>query len=116
MDQLILPLLDQRAPQMILVSYGFDPHWLDPLGQLLLTADAYGKLVQKLCNWADQHCEGKICLILEGGYDLKAASACSLVVVSAMLGIPWVDPYPCPYQENDDWQYSVQRARSVWNL
>ncbi len=116
MHQLILPLLDQRAPQMILVSYGFDPHWLDPLGQLLLTADAYGTLVQELCNWADQHCEGKIGLILEGGYDLKAASACSLAVVSAMLGIPWVDPYPCPYQENDDWQYSIQRARSVWNL
>jgi acetoin utilization deacetylase AcuC-like enzyme len=32
MDELILPLLDQKKPQIILVSYGFDSHWLDPLG------------------------------------------------------------------------------------
>ena len=32
MDELIIPLLDQEKPQMILVSYGFDAHWLDPLG------------------------------------------------------------------------------------
>jgi acetoin utilization deacetylase AcuC-like enzyme len=116
MDELILPLLDLHAPQMILVSYGFDPHWLDPLGQLLLTADGYGKLILKLCNWADTHCDGKIGLILEGGYDLKAASSCSLAVVSAMLGIPWEDAYPCPYQENNAWQYNLKRAQSIWNL
>jgi acetoin utilization deacetylase AcuC-like enzyme len=116
MDQLILPLLDQRMPQMILVSYGFDPHWMDPLGQLLLTADGYGKLIQKLCVWADNHCDGKIGLILEGGYELKAAEACSLAVVSAMLGKPWVDPFPCPYQPDNSWLYTVKRAQSVWHL
>ena len=116
MDQLILPLLDQRLPQMVLVSYGFDPHWLDPLGQLLLTADGYGKVIQKLCSWADRHCDGKIGLILEGGYELQAAGACSQAVVSAMLGKPWHDRYPCPYPENNQWQVSLQRALSVWNL
>lgn len=115
-DELILPLLDQRAPQMILVSYGFDPHWLDPLGQLLLTADGYGKLIKKLCDWADSHCDGKLALVLEGGYDLNAASACSLAVVSALLGRAWVDPYPCPYKENSGWQNTLRRAHTVWKL
>ena len=41
MDELILPLLVQKQPQMLLVSFGFDPHWLDPLGHLLLTAEGY---------------------------------------------------------------------------
>lgn len=114
MDTLILPLLDLRKPQMILVSYGFDPHWMDPLGSLLLTADGYGKLIQKLCDWADHHCDGKVALILEGGYDLDAANACSLAVVSAMLGKTWVDPYPCPYEEAKGWQYILNRAQSLW--
>jgi acetoin utilization deacetylase AcuC-like enzyme len=116
MDELILPLLDQRKPQMILVSYGFDTHWLDPLGQLLLTANGYGILIKKLCSWADSHCEGKIGLFLEGGYDLNAAKACSLTVASAMLGSEWEDPYPCPYPETDAWKVNVKRAKSIWNI
>ncbi len=116
MDQLILPLLDQRQPQMILVSYGFDPHWMDPIGNLQLTADGYGKMIQKLCAWADGHCDGKIGLILEGGYDLNAAKCCAIAVVSAMLGLTWEDPYPCPYSETDAWQYTIEMARSTWNL
>jgi acetoin utilization deacetylase AcuC-like enzyme len=37
MDTTILPLLDRFKPEMLLVSYGFDPHWSDPLGHLLLS-------------------------------------------------------------------------------
>jgi acetoin utilization deacetylase AcuC-like enzyme len=116
MDELILPLLDQRAPQMILVSYGFDTHWLDPLGQLLLTANGYGYLIEKLCDWADSHCDGRIGLFLEGGYDLNAAKACSLAVTSVMMGRSWDDLYPCPYKSGNSWQLTVNRAKSLWNL
>jgi acetoin utilization deacetylase AcuC-like enzyme len=116
MDDLIIPLLNQRNPQMLLVSYGFDTHWLDPLGQLMLTANGYGNLIKKLCSWAEIHCEGKIGLFLEGGYDLNAGSACSLAVISAMLGKSWDDPYPCPYEESSAWQKTINRAQSIWNL
>jgi acetoin utilization deacetylase AcuC-like enzyme len=116
MDELILPLLDEKNPQIILVSYGFDPHWLDPLGQLLLTADGYGKLIGKLCNWADTHCEGRVALFLEGGYDLNAGKACSLAAVSAMLGEDYDDPYPCPYLENNTWRFTLNQAHSIWKL
>jgi acetoin utilization deacetylase AcuC-like enzyme len=115
-NELILPLLDQRKPQMILISYGYDSHWLDPLGQLLLTANGYGKLIEKLCSWADIHCEGKIGLILEGGYDLNAGKACSVAVTSAMLDTPWEDPFPCPYRESDVWRVAFKHAKSIWNL
>jgi acetoin utilization deacetylase AcuC-like enzyme len=101
---------------MLLVSYGYDTHWLDPLGQLLLTADGYGNLIRKLCTWADNHCEGKIGLFLEGGYDLNAGRACSLAVISAMLGKTWIDPYPCPYEESSAWKLTMSRAHSIWDL
>jgi acetoin utilization deacetylase AcuC-like enzyme len=116
MDELILPLLDQRNPQMILVSYGFDTHWLDPLGQMLLTANGYGNLIRKLCAWTDSHCEGRIGLFLEGGYDLNAGAACSQAVVSAMMGREWKDPYPCPYDEGKGWLQTLNHAKSIWNL
>jgi len=116
MDELILPLLDQKKPEIILVSYGFDPHWLDPLGQLLLTADGYSKSIGKLCTWADTHSEGKVALFLEGGYDLNAGKACSLAVVSAMLDRKRDDPYPCPYQENNTWRLTLKKAQSIWKL
>ncbi len=116
MDELILPLLDQRNPQMILVSYGFDIHWLDPLGQLLITANGYGNLIKKLCKWADSHCDGRIGLFLEGGYDLNAGAACSLAVVTAMMDHEWEDPYPCPYRETKEWQQMFYQAKSIWNI
>ncbi len=116
MEEMILPLLDQRKPQMLLVSYGFDPHWMDPLGQLLLTANEYAHLIKQLCSWADANCQGRIALILEGGYDLRAAEACTLGVVNAMLDLPWVDPYPCPYPENTAWKLMLKQAHSIWNL
>ena len=115
-DELILPLLDQKEPQIILISYGFDPHWLDPLGQLLLTVDGYARLIQKLCMWADQHCEGRLGLFLEGGYDLNAAKACSLAVTAALLGKDWLDPYPCPYKEGTSWQSTLKRGHSIWQV
>lgn len=116
MDELILPLLDQKAPQVILVSYGYDPHWLDPLGQLLLTAEGYGKLIEKLCNWADHHCDGRIALFLEGGYNPDAGKACALAVISAMLGRDYEDPFPCPYHENTTWKFMLNQAHAIWKL
>jgi acetoin utilization deacetylase AcuC-like enzyme len=116
MDELILPLLDIKAPNIVLVSYGFDPHWMDPLGQLQLTANGYSQLVQKLCSWADHHCDGRVVLFLEGGYDLQAAQACSLAVTSALLGQAYTDPYPCPYRETSTWQITIKRAHEIWKI
>ncbi len=118
MDGLILPLLDRFNPEMILVSYGFDPHRNDPLGGLLLTADTYGTLIERLVDWADQNCEGRIALFLEGGYDLDAAKICSLAVVATLLGEEWDGDEaerPAP-REGLNWQGIVQEAKKIWNL
>ena len=72
-------------PEMILVSYGFDPHFDDPLGNLQLTSKGYGELIRELLQWSEENCLGRIALFLEGGYDLQAAKACSLAVTAALL-------------------------------
>ena len=117
MGELILPLINHFNPEMILVSFGFDPHWRDPLGQLQLSADRYKNLVTNLTNWADENCRGRIALFLEGGYDLEAASACGQAVVSALLGQGWQDPLgPSPHPEGTSWQVNKRQALDVWGL
>ena len=117
LDSLILPLLESYKPEMILVSYGFDIHWLDPLGQLLATADGYARILEKLASWSDAHCQGRLAIILEGGYDLEAAEVCTLAVTNAILGEVWDDPLgESPYVENEAWRGMVRRAKELWKL
>lgn len=117
MEELILPLLERFGPEMVLVSYGFDPHWRDPLGNLVLSAQAYGQLIARLAQWADARCEGRMALFLEGGYDLQAAAACSQAVVAALLGQPYTDPLgPFPGVEGQRWRDGIIQARKLWGL
>jgi acetoin utilization deacetylase AcuC-like enzyme len=117
MDGLILPLLDRYLPEMLLVSYGFDPHWLDPLGQLQLSADGMAGLVSSLVGWSDTHCQGRLAVFLEGGYNLEAGEVCTTAVIRAMLGLEWADPLgKSPYPESERWMEMVSRAKEVWQV
>ena len=115
--ELIIPLINRYQPEMVLVSFGFDPHWLDPLGHLQLSAGVYGKLIALITDWADMCCEGRIALFLEGGYDLDAAEACGQAVTSALVGEDWVDPIgPSPDPESATWKVYFDRAKQIWQL
>ena len=81
----LLPALDAFAPQLLLVSAGFDAHRRDPLAQLELEADDYAWLTTQLVAIADRHAGGRIVSLLEGGYDLEALRACSVAHVRALL-------------------------------
>jgi acetoin utilization deacetylase AcuC-like enzyme len=117
MDTLILPILERFSPEMILVSYGYDAHWNDLLGRLLLSADGYGKLIARLSQFADQHCDGRITLVLEGGYDISAGQACTLAVIDALVGNPWKDEMgPSPYRETDAWLPVLKAAQELWKV
>ncbi len=138
LESWLLPLLDRFAPQMLLVSAGFDPHWRDPLGQLLLSVDGYARLVAALAAWADAHAEGRIALVLEGGYDLEVARAWGPAVAQALLGEVWEDPLgPSPFRpfppegrlegsrgssggkghpEGGDWRGVLEKALRIWDL
>jgi acetoin utilization deacetylase AcuC-like enzyme len=116
-EEIILPLCDQFKPEALLISYGFDPHWMDPLGHLQLSASGYGNIIGSLTQWADQNCDGKIVLFLEGGYSLEAAAACSLSVVNKMLGRTWDDSLgEAPRPEGLSWKSVIKMAKDIWNL
>ncbi len=116
-QEIILPLLDRHQPEMLLISYGYDIHWRDPLGSMLLSAAGYGQLIADLVGWADRHCDGKIALFLEGGYDLAAGQACSLAVTAALLGETVGDLLgPAPSPEGTGWMETLQAAKKMLRI
>ncbi len=117
LHSVIFPLLDKFKPQMLLISAGFDAHWRDPLGNLLVSTNCYGEVVAALSDWADINCQGRIALFLEGGYDLEAGAQTALASSRALLGQPWDDPLGnSPTQEESGWQDTLEQAKVIWDL
>jgi len=81
----ILPALDRFAPELLIVSAGFDAHKADPLAQLRLETEDFGWITTKLLELADKHCGGRLVSVLEGGYDLDALAASAAVHVRTLL-------------------------------
>ncbi len=67
----VLPALQNFAPDMIIISAGFDAHHRDPLAQINLTADDFDWATGKLLDIADRHAQNRVVSLLEGGYDLE---------------------------------------------
>lgn len=59
------------APDLVLISAGFDAHLSDPLGQMLLTDDSYQRMTRRLCEVARDSGQGRVVSCLEGGYNLQ---------------------------------------------
>jgi acetoin utilization deacetylase AcuC-like enzyme len=65
-------LADRCRPQLVLISAGFDPHALDPIGSLGLECEDFSELTRIVLNVARQHAGGRVISLLEGGYNLDA--------------------------------------------
>jgi len=68
----IIPALDAFAPELLIISAGFDAHSADPLAQLRLQSTDFTWITGALLAVADRHCQGRVVSLLEGGYDLDA--------------------------------------------
>ena len=71
----VLPALDDFAPELVLISAGFDAHADDPLANLLWREDDFAWVTQAICDVAAAHAGGRVVSTLEGGYDLNALAA-----------------------------------------
>ena len=82
---IIIPALDAFAPELLIISAGFDAHRDDPLAQLRVETADYAWLTDRLMDVADRHCGGRVASLLEGGYDLNALAASAAVHVRALM-------------------------------
>jgi acetoin utilization deacetylase AcuC-like enzyme len=85
--QRLLPALDEFAPEMIMISAGFDAHRDDPLAQLMLDEADYVWITERLVELALRHAKGRIVSTLEGGYDLAALAASAAAHVRVLMAV-----------------------------
>lgn len=81
----VLPALEAFAPELVLVSAGFDAHAGDPLAGLRLATDDYAWITRELVAIADRHAQGRLVSTLEGGYDLAALAESAAAHVAALM-------------------------------
>ena len=91
-ERVLLPAAVRFAPDVLLVSAGFDAHWRDPLASLQMTCAGYHQVAASLQAIANTVCNGRLVFLLEGGYFLPALSASVANIFRALLGQPGHDP------------------------
>ncbi|MGC9358873.1 MAG: histone deacetylase family protein [Anaerolineae bacterium] len=92
MDEIVRPAMRKFAPEMILVSMGYDGHWADPLTWLLYSLRGLYLAVARLVDLSEELCRGRMALVLEGGYDLEALGHGVAGTLSALQGKDYPDP------------------------
>jgi acetoin utilization deacetylase AcuC-like enzyme len=81
----ILPAVNAFAPDLIIVSAGFDAHWRDPLASINLQEEDFAWATTALMEIADRHAKGRIVSLLEGGYDLKGLADSAAAHVATLM-------------------------------
>ncbi|MGH7057256.1 MAG: histone deacetylase family protein [Acetobacteraceae bacterium] len=82
---MILPAIDRFAPELLIISAGFDAHKADPLADLRLDTKDFGWLTGELVRVAARRAQGRVVSVLEGGYDIGALGASVAAHVRALM-------------------------------
>ncbi|GGP19444.1 histone deacetylase family protein [Silvimonas iriomotensis] len=82
-----LPALHDFKPQLIVVSAGFDAHREDDMSSMGLVESDYAWVTQEIVKVADEHAQGRVVSMLEGGYDLSSLARSVAVHVKELAGL-----------------------------
>ena len=86
-ERVVVPAVRQFAPELLLLSAGFDAHTDDPLAGMQVTTSGFARLALLLAELADEVCGGRVVAVTEGGYSLPALGGSLRALVGA-LGRP----------------------------
>lgn len=86
-ERVVMPALDEFEPQLLLLACGFDSSAWDAHARMMLHSQAYRELTGALVDWAQQHAQGRLVGIHEGGYQPGYAPFCGLAVIEALSGV-----------------------------
>jgi acetoin utilization deacetylase AcuC-like enzyme len=89
-DELVAPVTDRFRPTWVIVSAGFDAHRNDPITELALSAGDYAPITERVLSLVPA---GRRLVILEGGYDLHALTACSATVMRLLADVHHHPPF-----------------------
>jgi acetoin utilization deacetylase AcuC-like enzyme len=116
-ERVVLPIIQQFAPDFALVSCGFDGHARDPLAQMELSAAAYESMTNGLMAVLPKGCP--LGMVLEGGYDLTALAESSEAVAKALFGassLPSPAEPTLPREQDAALRYIAETQAPFWRL
>jgi acetoin utilization deacetylase AcuC-like enzyme len=111
-ERVVLPVLESYAPELVLVSAGFDAAARDPLAQMEVSPEAFGWMASEIARIADATAKGRMALVLEGGYDLVALEASLRCAITGMLGGPVTEPGRA--QDDEGVARAARAAQKAW--
>jgi acetoin utilization deacetylase AcuC-like enzyme len=84
-EGVILPRVAAFAPDLVVISAGFDAHRDDPLAGLAMVEADFAWITGAICDIAARHAAGRVVSVLEGGYDLDALAASVAAHVQVLM-------------------------------
>jgi acetoin utilization deacetylase AcuC-like enzyme len=86
-EQLVVPIGLLYRPQLIIISAGQDPNWLDPLAQMCVTMAGFRAMSSLVLDLAREVCSGRLVMLQEGGYSVAYVPYCTAGAVEPLLGV-----------------------------
>ena len=83
--EVVTPALERFAPELVILSAGYDAHERDPLAGMSLTDAAYASMAREIARVAAASAAGRVVLLLEGGYDLAAIEGSLAASIRALV-------------------------------
>lgn len=117
-EKVVVPALQRFLPSIIFVSLGFDTFWRDSQGSMSVTSSGQAQMLLNLNKLAKQICDGKLCVVLEGGYLPDAVRAGSENVMKVLMGQTdgFVEPFVVPEFKFEDSSRVDQTLQKVLRL
>ncbi|WP_300495996.1 histone deacetylase [Marinobacter sp.] len=97
--EILVPAADYFKPDLVLVSAGFDAHWYDLA--LNVSYEGFAAMTGIVQEIADKHCNGRLAMVLEGGYNTESLSHGVHAVLRALAGGTLTEPRVCGMEEVD---------------
>ncbi len=85
-ERIVAPITEQYRPELVLVSAGFDAHVRDPLAGMCVTESGYATMLEQILAVLPGRGAGRVALLLEGGYDLRALGSSLLASLRVLDG------------------------------
>ena len=111
--RVLVPFATRFRPDLIIVSAGYDAHEDDPLGGMRVTAGGFAALTAEVQALAGQLCDGRIALVLEGGYSLDGLGRSVVATLDTLEGTP---PPPRADHPSPVVQRVITQARTLHGL
>lgn len=108
-EEVVAPWLGRLAPDLLLVSAGFDAHRHDPISRMTVSTEGFGLLTQNVLSIADSQ-DARIGFVLEGGYGLDTLSDSVEMVAEVCAGYEPIPDTESP-RSQDEGQIAAARDR-----